>query len=87
MRFAWYRASTGCLLLVSKPAGENTASDGDVKRGLMASAESHLAALRGQGRIPLWVKILYTGFVSVLVPYYWHDYGPTNHAWTSDGRL
>jgi len=39
---------------------------------------SAIAFLSRQGRIPLWVKILYTGFMCVLVPYYWHDYGPTN---------
>ena len=25
-------------------------------------------------RIPLWVKLLYTGFMAVLVPYYWNAY-------------
>lgn len=50
----------------------------------MANAESHLVALRGRGRIPLWVKILYTGFVCVLVRYYWHDYGPTNFLYLCD---
>ena len=29
-------------------------------------------------RISLWVKLAYTGFVCVLVPYYLHTYGPTN---------
>ncbi len=40
--------------------------------------------LRGQtgasNGIPLWVKLGLTAFVCVLVPYYWHDYGPTNFA-------
>jgi hypothetical protein len=42
---------------------------------------------RGQGRIPLWVKLLFTGFVCVLVPYYWHDYGPTNFLYYCDVAL
>lgn len=39
---------------------------------------------RGQGRIPLWVKLLFTAFVCVLVPYYWHCYGPTNFLYYCD---
>jgi hypothetical protein len=35
-------------------------------------------------RIPLWVKLLYTGFVAVLVPYYLHCYGPTNFLYYCD---
>ena len=46
------------------------------------------AAIRsGQGRIPLWVKLLYTGFLCVLVPHYWHDYGPTNFLYYCDVAL
>lgn len=40
-----------------------------------------------QGRIPVWVKLLFTGFVCVLVPYYWHDYGPTNFLYYCDVAL
>ncbi len=35
-------------------------------------------------RIPLWVKLLYTGFVAVLVPYYVYCYGPTNFLYYCD---
>jgi hypothetical protein len=35
-------------------------------------------------RIPLWVKLFYTGFVAVLVPYYLHCYGPTNFLYYCD---
>lgn len=38
-------------------------------------------------RIPLWVKVLYTAFVAVLVPYYWHTYGPTNFLYFCDVAL
>ncbi len=38
-------------------------------------------------RIPLLVKILYTAFVAVLVPYYWHAYGPTNFLYFCDTAL
>lgn len=38
-------------------------------------------------RIPLLVKILYTTFVAVLVPYYWHAYGPTNFLYFCDTAL
>jgi len=36
------------------------------------------------GRIPLAVKVLYTAFVSVLVPVYLHYYGPTNFLYVCD---
>jgi hypothetical protein len=39
------------------------------------------------GRIPLWVKLLYTAFVVVLVPVYLHDYGPTNFLFFCDVAL
>ncbi len=38
-------------------------------------------------QIPLWVKLLYTGFVAILVPYYWHAYGPTNFLYFCDVAL
>jgi hypothetical protein len=38
-------------------------------------------------RIPLSVKLLYTAFVAVLVPYYWHQYGPTNFLYFCDVAL
>ncbi len=33
---------------------------------------------RTGNRIPLWVKLGYSGFVAVMVPYYLYCYGPTN---------
>ena len=38
-------------------------------------------------RIPLWVKLLYTAFLCVLVPYYWSAYGPTNFLYYCDVAL
>ena len=38
-------------------------------------------------RIPLWLKLLYTAFMLVLVPYYWRAYGPTNFLWFCDVAL
>ena len=35
-------------------------------------------------RIPLWLKIAYTLFLAVMVPVYWHDYGPTNFLYFCD---
>ena len=37
--------------------------------------------------IPLWVKLPYTAFVAVLVPYYWHAYGPANFLYFCDVAL
>jgi len=38
-------------------------------------------------KIPLAVKIVYTLFVSLLVPFYWRQYGPANFLWVSDVAL
>jgi len=40
-----------------------------------------------QAKIPLWLKLLYTLFLCVLVPYYWLTYGPLNFLWFCDVAL
>lgn len=40
-----------------------------------------------RGRIPLWLKLGYTAFMVVLVPVYWHHYGPTNFLYFCDVAL
>jgi hypothetical protein len=42
---------------------------------------------RRDSRIPLWFKVVYTAFVAVLIPYYWHTYGPTNFLYFCDMAL
>ena len=37
--------------------------------------------------IPLAAKVAVTGFLAVLVPIYWHAYGPTNFLWFCDAAL
>src|SRR5258708_39508056 len=37
--------------------------------------------------IPLPVKLLYTAFVAVMVPYYWSAYGPRNFLYFCDVAL
>lgn len=37
--------------------------------------------------IPLWVRVLATGWTVVLIPVYWQHYGPTNFLWFSDLAL
>ena len=39
------------------------------------------------GRIPLWIKLLYTAFMAVLIPYYWKQYTPVNFLWFCDVAL
>lgn len=34
--------------------------------------------------IPLWIKVSYTLWAAVLLPVYWHQYGPSNFLWFSD---
>lgn len=38
-------------------------------------------------RIPLWLKFAYTGFLAVLIPVYWANYGPTNFLYFCDVAL
>ena len=38
-------------------------------------------------RIPLVAKAAGTAFLAVLVPVYWHSYGPTNFLWFCDAAL
>ena len=35
-------------------------------------------------RIPLWLKLLWTAWIAVWVPFYWHHYGPQNFLWFCD---
>lgn len=35
-------------------------------------------------RLPLWLKIAYTLFLAIMIPVYWHDYGPTNFLYFCD---
>ena len=37
--------------------------------------------------IPMWVKLGFTVFMCVLVPYYWMEYGPTNFIYFCDIAL
>ena len=38
-------------------------------------------------RLPLWLKLGYTGFLAVLVPIYTREYGPTNFLYFCDVAL
>src|SRR6266700_2554601 len=38
-------------------------------------------------RLPIGLKLAYTAFVGVLVPVYWHYYGPTNFLYFCDVAL
>jgi hypothetical protein len=42
------------------------------------------AAGAATGRVPLWLKLLYTAFMAVLIPVYWYYYGPTNFLYFCD---
>jgi hypothetical protein len=37
--------------------------------------------------IPRWLKVTHTGFVLVVIPTYWRQYGPGNFLWFSDVAL
>lgn len=44
-------------------------------------------ALRSPARIPWLIKLAFTAFMAVLVPVYWHAYGPTNFLYFCDLAL
>src|SRR4051812_41389179 len=39
------------------------------------------------GKVPLWVKLAFTGFLAVLVPIYWMAYSPWNFLYFCDLAL
>lgn len=43
--------------------------------------------MRTSTAIPLWLKLTYTAFMAVLIPVYWHHYGPTNFLYFCDVAL
>ena len=34
--------------------------------------------------VPLWLKLAYTAFMAVMIPYYWAAYGPANFLYFCD---
>src|SRR5262245_37616730 len=56
-------------------------------RTMMNATASNPGRQPAGGRIPLWVKIAYSAFVAVLVPYYINAYGPTNFLYFCDVAL
>src|SRR5438132_13001861 len=46
-----------------------------------------IAEPRYAPQIPLWIKVPYTLFVAVLVPYYWKAYSPWNFLYFCDLAL
>ena len=50
-------------------------------------APPRLAPTAAPSRIPLWLKLAFTGFMAVLVPVYWSNYGPTNFLYFCDVAL
>ena len=41
----------------------------------------------GRAAYPAWARLPYALWVAVLVPVYWHHYGPGNFLWFSDIAL
>jgi hypothetical protein len=48
---------------------------------------SDVAIAPGTSRVPLWLKLAFSGFMAVLVPVYWKNYGPTNFLYFCDASL
>jgi hypothetical protein len=43
--------------------------------------------MQAENRLPLLFKLAYTAFMAVLIPVYWHYYGPTNFLYFCDVTL
>ena len=37
-----------------------------------------------KGRVPLWLKVVWTAWLLVWAPFYWRHYGPQNFLWLCD---
>jgi hypothetical protein len=59
----------------------------DARNAALTEAVTPPGSPARAGRVPLWVKLAYTAFVAVLVPYYWAAYGPTNFLYFCDVAL
>ena len=57
----------------------------DIPRDAVACSEPIPG--RGGSRIPRWLKLLYTAFLAVLIPYYLWAWGPTNFLYFCDIAL
>ena len=49
--------------------------------------ESGASSVSATAQVPIWLKVIYTAFVCVLVPYYWKAYGPVNFLYFCDVAL
>lgn len=60
-----------------------------MKADTHAPSDNERAIIESNSRsvIPIWLKITYTVFVTVLVPVYWINYGPTNFLYFCDIAL
>jgi len=56
---------------------------------IKSPGKQHIAGGHSSGtqRIPLAIKLAFTGFMAVLVPVYWNKYGPTNFLYFCDLAL
>lgn len=48
---------------------------------------AEFTAARCPCKIPMIAKVMVTAFLAVMVPVYWHTYGPTNFLWFCDAAL
>jgi hypothetical protein len=55
----------------------------------MSDAVMTTATVNGQAesKIPMGVKVAYSAFMAILIPYYYHAYGPSNFLWFCDVAL
>jgi len=66
---------------------EYNANSGVIWRISQNMTDVNIALSQAGNRVPLWLKLAYTAFMAVLVPVYWHYYGPTNFLYFCDVAL
>src|SRR5215213_8677519 len=89
-RSSWSRSGSASPTWPSHRAGQrhhsleasvNVDSPGDTLRGFLVEVGALFKddrAMFTTAKLPLAPKLLFTGFMAVLVPVYWYHYGPTN---------
>lgn len=58
-----------------------------MKPGTDATSSSCALVTKAPNPVPLWLKLIYTGFMAVLVPVYLKNYGPANFLYFCDTSL
>jgi hypothetical protein len=77
----------GSAIFINLTGREQAAKVQGMKTSATLRTGSMAGNASGKPRVPVWLKWAYTGFMMVLVPVYWVNYGPTNFLYFCDASL